>query len=104
VTEPSWHGWAHEANALYLAPTPDGEHIALYLQVERETELAAVFMDPAMAEMVMGFLDASLGATAAANAELLRRLQTEQPLLFVGQQAARDEVVVPRDPLLDDDD
>lgn len=76
-----WHGWAHGENALYLAPT-DQDHIGMYLQVGRETELAGVFMDPAMAQLVMDFLDASLGATASANAELLRRLEQEQPLLW----------------------
>lgn len=85
MTEPAgeWHGWSHGEQALYLSPV-DAEHIGLYLQVHRQTELAAVFMDPAMAQMVMDFLDGSLSATAAANAELLRRLEQEQPLLFRG--------------------
>lgn len=84
MTQPEgqWHGWAHGDNALYLAPMPDQDHVGLYLQMGRETELAGVFMDPAMAQMVMDFLDGSLSATAAANTELLRRLEAEQPLAF----------------------
>ncbi len=73
-----------------LSPTPDGEHIGLYLQLGRQTELAGVFMDPAIAQMVMDFLDASLGATAAANAELLRRLESEQPM-FWGKPVERQQ-------------
>lgn len=80
--EGSWHGWAHGENALYLAPLGEEDRIGLYLQLGRETELAAVFMDPAMAQMAMDFLDASLTATASANAQLLQRLESEQPLLF----------------------
>lgn len=91
-----WHGWAHGENALYLAPI-DEERIGLYLQVGRETELAGVLMDPAMAQLVMDFMDASLGATAAANAELLRRLEHEQPLTFSTPTApsARQDFIEP---------
>lgn len=77
-----WHGWMHEERALYITPTPDGEHVGLYLQQGRSTELCAVFVDPAVAQMVMQWQDEALAVTAAANAELLRRLENEQPLLF----------------------
>ena len=81
--ESDWHGWVHEDRALYLAPTNDGEHMGLFLQQARSTELCAVFLDPALAAMVMGWMDDSLTATGRANSELLTRLQNEQPLLFV---------------------
>ena len=76
-----WHGYAHDNTALFITPADD-EHIGLYLQQGRDTQLAAVFVDPAMAQMVMDWLDESLAATAAANADLLKRLQIEQPLAF----------------------
>lgn len=79
MADGDFHGWSHGENALYLAPMPDEEHIGLYLQLGRTSELVAVFMDPAVAQMTMDFLDGSLTATATANAELLRRLELEQP-------------------------
>lgn len=103
-----WHGWVHEERALYITPTPEGEHVGLFLQQGRSTELCAVFLDPAVAQMVMGWMDDSLAVTAAANAELLRRLENEQPLLF-HQPAADDAPDLPSydgevTPLEDDDD
>lgn len=83
----NFHGWAHGENALYLAPLDDEGRIGLYMQVARESELAGVFIDAAMAQVVMDFLDGALTATAQANSELLRRLETEQPLLFAGPPA-----------------
>lgn len=91
--EEEWHGWVHEDRAVYLTPTPDGEHVGLYMQQGRDTQLAAVFLDPAMASMVMGWMDDALLATGNANTELLRRLETEQPLLFVPRPS--DEVPEP---------
>ena len=82
-----WHGYAHDNTALFITPADD-EHIGLYLQQGRDTQLAAVFVDPAMAQMVMDWLDESLAATAAANADLLKRLQTEQPLAFTAPPPA----------------
>jgi hypothetical protein len=78
-----WHGWAHGDNAVFLSPHDDGEHIGLYLQMGRVTELTAVFVDPAMAQVFMDWMDDSLSATAAANSALVRRLEAEQPLAFV---------------------
>lgn len=86
-----WHGWVHEDRALYIAPTNDNEHMGLFLQQGRSTELCAVFLDPAMAAMVMAWMDDSLTATAQANSELLTRLQTEQPLLFVPRASEESE-------------
>lgn len=80
MADGEFHGWSHGENALYLAPMPDEAHVGLYLQLGRQSELAAVFMDAAMAQMTMDFLDGSLTATATANTELLRRLELEQPL------------------------
>jgi hypothetical protein len=77
-----WHGWAAEDSALFISPLPDEDHVGLYTQQGRVTELAAVFTDPAMAQLVMDWLDNSLTATGEANNELVTRLQTEQPLLF----------------------
>lgn len=82
MADAQFHGWSHQESALYLAPIGEDDRIGLYLQVGRETELAGVFMDLAMAQLVMDFLDATLTVTAQANAELLRRLEHEQPLLF----------------------
>lgn len=90
-----WHGWMHEDRALYITPTPEGDHVGLYLQQGRSTELCAVFLDAAIAQMVMGWMDDSLAVTAAANAELLRRLENEQPLLFVQQSAVPEEPEMP---------
>lgn len=86
----AWHGWAHEDNAVFVSPHPEGEHIALYVQAGRVTELAAVFVDPAMAQMFMDWMDESLTATGNANSELVRRLQADQPLAFATPQAPRD--------------
>ena len=80
-----WHGWAHGDAAVYLSPTTDDEHIGLYMQQGRGTELAGVFVDPAMAQLFMDWMDGSLGATGEANSELVKRLETEQPLLFQPQ-------------------
>lgn len=85
-----WHGYAHGNTALFITPADD-EHIGLYLQQGRDTQLAAVFVDPAMAQMVMDWLDESLAATAAANADLLKRLQTEQPLAFAAPPVPLDD-------------
>lgn len=93
-----WHGYAHDNTALFITPADD-EHIGLYLQQGRDTQLAAVFVDPAMAQMVMDWLDESLAATAAANADLLKRLQTEQPLAF-----AQPPTAFPDNEFKDDDD
>lgn len=93
----NWHGWASGESALFITPTPDGDHIGLYLQQGRSTELAAVFVDPAMAQMVMDWQDASLTATAQANTELLKRLETEQPLLFAGPRPQVDPELVEDD-------
>ena len=92
-----WHGYAHDNTALFITPADD-EHIGLYLQQGRDTQLAAVFVDPAMGQMVMDWLDESLAATATANAVLLKRLQTEQPLAF-----AQPSVAVSSDDDFDDD-
>lgn len=96
----SWHGWASNDSAIYISPMQDGEHVGLHIQQGRVTELAAVFTDPAMAQMVMDWLDESLTATAEANNELVTRLQTEQPLLFAPTVPAP----VEDDDELDDDD
>lgn len=86
VTQPDeagqWHGWANGNAALFISPTPDGDYIGLYLQQDRSTELAAIFTDPAMAQMVMDWQDAALAETAKANTDLLHRLHSEQPLVF----------------------
>lgn len=79
----SWHGWSHGETALFITPTSDEEHVGLYVQQGRVTELAAVFVDPAMAQLTMDWLDEALTKTAEANTELLTRLRSEQPLLFV---------------------
>lgn len=86
-----YHGWVSEETAIYLAPLPDGEQIGLFVQQQRSTELAAVFVDPIMAQFVMQWLDGALTATAQANSELLERLQTEQPLLFAQSAVAPQE-------------
>lgn len=78
----SWHGWASGETALFITPADDGDHVGLYVQQGRSTELAAVFVDPAMAQLVMDWMDGSLTATAEANNALVTRLQREQPLLF----------------------
>lgn len=83
-----WHGWSSEEQALFIAPLED-DNIGLFLQIQRSTELCAVFVDPAMAQMVMQWLDAALTATGAANSELLERLQNEQPLLFAQSLAVK---------------
>lgn len=89
MTEPGqWHGWASGETALFISPTSDGEHLAMFVQQGRSTEMAAVFVDPAMAQLVMDWLDESLEATAKANSELTTLLQTEQPLLFARPQSA----------------
>lgn len=85
----AWHGWAFGETAAYITPTPDEEHIGLYLQQGRSTELAAVFVDPAMGQLFMDWMDSALQATGEANTELVRRLQTEQPLLFAQPGAPR---------------
>ena len=69
----------------------DDDQVGLFLQQGRDTQLAAVFTDTAMAMMVSDWLDSSLEATAKANTELLRRLKQDQPMAFasretVGQQ------------------
>lgn len=94
----NWHGWASEDSALFIAPRADEEHVGLYIQQGRVTELAAVFVDPAMAQLVMDWLDASLAATAEANNELVTRLQTEQPLLFARPSTAPPEDEDEEDP------
>lgn len=83
----AWHGWSSDDSALFITPTPDDEHVGLYVQQGRTTELAALFVDPAMAQLVMDWMDASLTATGEANSELVDRLQREQPLLFAGTPA-----------------
>lgn len=80
-----WHGWAHQEDAVFLSPTEDEEHIGLYVQQGRSTELAGVFVDPAMAQLFMDWMDSSLSATGAANTALLHALENEQPLLFQAQ-------------------
>ncbi len=86
-----WHGWSSEESALFITPTPEGDHIGLYIQQGRVTELAAVFVDPAMAQLAMDWMDSSLASTGAANNELVTRLQSEQPLLFTQIPASEDE-------------
>lgn len=100
-TEDSWHGWSHENAAVFVTPTTDEEHVGLYLQQGRSTELAAVFTDVAMAQLFMDWMDEALAATGEANTELLRRLREEQPLLFASSQQPAAPVVGDTD---DDDD
>lgn len=84
-----WHGWASGENAMFISPMGEGEdHVGLYMQQGRSTELAAVFVDPAMAQLVMDWLDESLTETAEANSQLTRMLQSEQPLLFARPASA----------------
>lgn len=84
-----WHGWSHENRALFISPLND-EQIGLFLQLDRDTQLVAVFVDPAVAMIVMDFMDGSLKATGEANSVLLARLMSEQPLAFA--QAASQSV------------
>lgn len=95
----AWHGWSHESDAVFLTPTEDGEHIGLYVQQGRSVELAGVFVDPAMAQLFMDWMDGALTETGQANSELLRVLETEQPLLFQKQPPMPGTV-----PAEDDDD
>jgi hypothetical protein len=76
-----WHGYANGNAALFITPIDD-EQVGLFMQQDRSTQLAAVFTDPAMAVMVMDWMDDSLQKTAEANSQLLERLQSEQPLAF----------------------
>lgn len=86
-----WHGWAFGEDALFVTPSNDSDHIGLYVQQGRVTELAAVFIDPAMAQLFMDWMDSSLSATGEANNTLLTRLQSEQPLLFAPPAAPASE-------------
>jgi len=76
-----WHGFANGNAALFITPV-DEDRVGLFMQVDRTTQLAAEFVDPAMAVMVMDWLDDALQKTAQANSALLERLQNDQPLTF----------------------
>lgn len=76
-----WHGFAAGENAIYISPM-DEDQVGLFMQAGRSTQLCAVFVDPALAVMVMDWLDDSLQATARANSALLARLEADQPLAF----------------------
>ena len=77
------HGWAHGNSAVFVtALGVDDDQVGLFLQQGRDTQLAAVFTDTAMATIIMDWLDSSLEATAKANTELLERLKADQPLSF----------------------
>lgn len=74
---PELHGWALGDRAIFLKE--EEEHVHLYIQETRSTELLGVFIDQDAAYRFQVWLDEALGASARANAELIRRLEAVLP-------------------------
>jgi hypothetical protein len=94
VVKASWHGWSIGNQAIFAKPLPGDEEgrVGLYVQLDRSTACIGVFTSVDWATFFSDWMDFALTQTGEANAELLRRLEDEQPLAFAAPPEDEEDI------------
>ena len=93
-----YHGWGHGSRAVYVQADPTDGTVKMGIQQDRSTAMLATFYNEDAAQIFMEWMDTALAQQARVHADLLDKLQNEQPLLFSQAPGPRDVVDLDDEP------
>lgn len=77
-----YHGWMNENRVIYVQVDQDDDRVKMFIQQDRSVVPLATFYNADAAQVFLQWQDEVLALQARVHADLLHKLQNEQPLLF----------------------